>query len=288
MLYCKATNVLRQSNAAKHIGKADPEFTYKVTGLVEGEALEDISLARTVGEAGDYDITANVKDGANANYDVIFAAGKLTIEDHIKEETPVVENRLEATCTEDGSYGEVYYCTVEECKAELERVHQTIPAIGHAYGEPVFTWSEDYSSATAAFTCANDASHVETKECTVKKEITKQASGTEKGELTYMATVILDEKIYEDIKTQETEIVGFEEIGSNGGKITTEIIVAEDMPKTEIKNLMVEAAKSLLTDEELAEVEAGAEITIYLEARLHGHPVIRTLQPWMQTDLSQR
>ena len=273
----KAAATVTVDNAAKHIGKADPEFTYKVTGLVKGESLADITVARTEGEAaGEYDITATAKDGSNANYDVTFTAGKLTIEDHIKAEAPVVENRVEAVCTEDGSYDEVYYCTVEECKAELERVHQTIPAIGHAYGEPVFTWSEDYSSATAEFTCANDVSHVETKECTVKKEVTKQASGTEKGELTYTATVTLDEKTYEDTRTQETEVAGFEEIGANGGKITTEIIVAEDMPKTEIKNLTVEAAKTLLTDEELEDVEAGAEITIYLEAKSLTDDAVKT------------
>ncbi len=46
-----------------------------------------------------------------------------------------MENRVEAACTEDGSYDEVYYCTVDECKAELERVHRTIPAAGHDWSE---------------------------------------------------------------------------------------------------------------------------------------------------------
>ena len=254
-------------HATKHIGKADPAFTYQAAGLVKGETLKNISFARIAGEtAGSYDINATAKDGSNTNYDVTFVAGKLTIEDHIRPETPVVENRVEAACTKDGSYDEVYYCTADGCKAELERVHRTIPATGHKYGEPVFTWSEDYSTVRATFTCANDVSHVETKEYAVKKEITKKASGTEKGEITYTVTIIFDGKTYEDTKTQKTEIAGSEEIGPNGGKITTELIVSDDMPKTEIKNLTVETAKTLLTTEELSQVNAGEEITIYLEA----------------------
>lgn len=136
----------------------------------------------------------------------------------------------------------------------------------HDWKEPVFIWSADYTGANAVFICANNAGHVETKDCTVKKEVTKQATGTQKGEITYTATVIYHGVTYQDTKIQETVIAGSEEIGLNGGKITTEIIVSDDMPRTEIKNLTVETAKSLLTAEELAQVEAGAEITIYLEA----------------------
>lgn len=42
---------------------------------------------------------------------------------------PVVENRIDPTCTEDGSYDEVIYC--KECGSELSRVPQTIDALGH-------------------------------------------------------------------------------------------------------------------------------------------------------------
>lgn len=200
----KAAATVTVDHVTKHIGKADPEFTYEVTGLVKGEALQNITLARAEGEAaGDYDITATAKDGSNANYDVTFVDGKLTIEDHVKATAPAKENEVAATCTEAGSYDEVYYCTVDGCKAELERVHQTIPATGHTYGEPVFTWAEDYSRVTVAFTCANDVKHVETKECAVTREITKQASGTQKGEIVYTATVTIDGKTYADTKMQE-------------------------------------------------------------------------------------
>ena len=46
----------------------------------------------------------------------------------------VVENRVDATCTEDGSYDNVVYCTV--CDAELSRETKTIEA-GHSYSAVV-------------------------------------------------------------------------------------------------------------------------------------------------------
>ena len=44
--------------------------------------------------------------------------------------TAVTENRVEETCTTDGSYDEVVYCSV--CRAELSRTKVTIPARGHS------------------------------------------------------------------------------------------------------------------------------------------------------------
>ena len=51
---------------------------------------------------------------------------------HVKGEA-VIENRVEPTCTADGSYDEVYYCTVCKNKIESETKTQTIPATGHDY-----------------------------------------------------------------------------------------------------------------------------------------------------------
>ena len=204
----KAAATVTVDNATKHIGKDDPKFIYNVTGLVTGEVLNDITVARAEGEAaGNYDITATAKDGSNTNYDVTFVAGKLTIEDHIKAETLVEENRVESNCTKDGSYDAVYYCTVDDCKAELERVHKTIPAIGHKYGTPVFTWSDDYSTAEAAFTCENDKTHVETVKAKVTPE-TVDATCEVAGKTVYTATVEFEGKIYTDSKETEIKAIG--------------------------------------------------------------------------------
>ena len=137
----KAAATVTADNATKHIGKDDPKFTYKVTGLVSGESLKDITVARTEGEtAGSYDITATAKDGSNANYDVTFVAGKLTIEDH----TAVVDKAVAATCTETG-LTEGSHCSV--CNEVL--VAQTVvDALGHNWSEWVKVGTREKSTCS--------------------------------------------------------------------------------------------------------------------------------------------
>ena len=56
------------------------ELTYKIRGVLEGETLEGIALARTEGEnAGKYPITSTADPGAIPNYHVKFVDGTLTI-----------------------------------------------------------------------------------------------------------------------------------------------------------------------------------------------------------------
>ncbi|MBR0087723.1 MAG: S8 family serine peptidase [Lachnospiraceae bacterium] len=67
---------------------------------------------------------------------------------------------------------------------------------GHAWGEPVWAWAEDYSSATATFTCLNDEDHVETVEAVVTSETTAVTT-------TYTATVEFEGKTYTDTIVEE-------------------------------------------------------------------------------------
>ena len=90
----------------------------------------------------------------------------------------------------------------------------TIPATGHAYGEPVWKWTDDFK-ATATFTCGNDASHVETVNAAVTNEVTTEATCKADGTRTYTAKVTFEGKEYTDTKTEvipatshDTELVG--------------------------------------------------------------------------------
>ena len=68
-------------NKSKVYEEKDPELTYNVRGVLDGETLKGITLTRAEGEnAGEYAITATADAGANPNYDVTFAEGTLTIE----------------------------------------------------------------------------------------------------------------------------------------------------------------------------------------------------------------
>ena len=48
--------------------------------------------------------------------------------------TAVIENNTPATCTTDGSYDTVIYCSVKGCNKQLSRVTTTVPAKGHTAG----------------------------------------------------------------------------------------------------------------------------------------------------------
>ena len=74
----------------------------------------------------------------------------------------VRENETAATCTTDGSYDEVVYCT--DCHAEISRTKNITKALDHEWGNWVVTKpatsSEDGEEQRI---CIRDSSHVETK-----------------------------------------------------------------------------------------------------------------------------
>ena len=98
---------------------------------------------------------------------------------------PVKENEKPATCTEDGSWDDVVYCSV--CHKELSRETKTVPATGHDWGEPAYEWGEDNSTATASRTCGNDPSHVDSETVKTTSEVTKEPTCEEPGETTWTA-----------------------------------------------------------------------------------------------------
>ena len=87
-------------------------------------------------------------------------------------------------------------------------------ADGHAYGEPVWSWTDDFK-ATATFTCANNDAHVENVTATVTNAVTTEATCEVDGVRTYTAKVTFEGKEYTDTKTEtlpatshDTELVG--------------------------------------------------------------------------------
>lgn len=111
---------------------------------------------------------------------------------------PVRENEVAPSCKKDGSYDEVVYCTV--CGAELSREKKTVPATGHSYGAPVWTW-RGFGSAYAAFFCTEGDDQVRLS-AAITFEITKEPSFTEEGERTYRASVTFMGEVYTDVKTE--------------------------------------------------------------------------------------
>ena len=140
--------------------------------------------------------------------------------DHVWTED--TEARQNPTCTADGSAS--YKCTVcPETKTE------TLPAAGHSYGEPAWNWT-GYESASAVFTCANDASHRETVTAAITGKVTTEATCLTDGLRTYTAAVTFAERNYTDTKTETIKAAGTHTW--NDGAVTTEPTCTEKGVKT--------------------------------------------------------
>ena len=102
------------------------------------------------------------------------------------------------TCTKPGNK-EYWTCSVcnklfrdEAGMHEITEEDTKRPALGHDWGKPVYTWSDDNTACTAKRVCQHDASHTETATATVTSEPTKAPTCTEMGETTYTATFSVD------------------------------------------------------------------------------------------------
>ncbi len=106
------------------------------------------------------------------------------------------------TCTEQGY-------TLHTCKGCGDSYKDTyVSALGHSYGEPSWDWSEDYTNATATFTCTNDSEHVNTLTATITDKVTTPATCTTDGEKDCTATVTFNNQTYTDVKTVTVEKTG--------------------------------------------------------------------------------
>ena len=98
------------------------------------------------------------------------------------------------TCEEAGK--DVYVATVTSTDDNTVLAKETkevaIAKFGHKYGDPVWSdWEEKDGkwTTTATFTCANDATHVQTPEVKIDSETVEKATYTKEGKVVYTASV---------------------------------------------------------------------------------------------------
>ena len=121
---------------------------------------------------------------------------------HVKTVNATVTNEVttEATCESTGVRTYTAKVTFDG-KDYTDTKTETLPATSHAYGEPVWSWTDDFK-ATATFTCANNAAHVENVTATVTNAVTTEATCETTGVRTYTAKVTFEGKEYTDTKTE--------------------------------------------------------------------------------------
>lgn len=107
---------------------------------------------------------------------------------------------VEATCDTAGSKSQ--HCS--RCNA-IQNVTE-IPAWGHDYEEPVYTWSDDMSTCTASRTCSTDG-HVDTETVDVTSEVTTEATCETTGVRTYTAE-FANEAFAKQLKNETIDALG--------------------------------------------------------------------------------
>ncbi len=122
-------------------------------------------------------------------------------------------NTTPATCTVDGKT--VYTATFSSNLFTTQTKEVTIEKLGHTYGAPVWSWSEDGKTATATFTCtregctAETTGHAQTVTATVSGKQNVAPTCTDKGTTTYTAKVTFEKKDYADTKdVQDIKALG--------------------------------------------------------------------------------
>ena len=121
--------------------------------------------------------------------------------------TVTQSKRTEPTCTEDGSVRFVASVRYEGTRY-TDNFVLTLPALGHSWSDPVWTWSEDDTTADAAFTCAN-CGETQTISAAVTSQTTEPTHEAD-GETVYTASVEHDGETFTDAQSITLPALGHE------------------------------------------------------------------------------
>lgn len=161
-----------------------PEFTISGAPYIYGNEDGDIALGSTRYTIENLDEGAKIGiTGTHPSEDGVFTTGGGITEDNVK-----------CFCSND-----------EKCITVQEGGEASVSSDTHVYAEPVWSWADDYTSATATFTCDN-CQHVETVTASgeeITNEVTTPATCTATGETTYTATVEFNGATKTDTKPRE-------------------------------------------------------------------------------------
>ena len=167
---------------------------------IEGATNATYTIQQTTMEMSGIQYRCVVKgDGGEATSDAVV----LTVQ---HQHTLVKTEAKPATCTDKGNQA-YWYC--DGCKkyfaddkgmTETTLEKQEIPATGHSWGEPVWSWSADGKKCTVTFTCTKDQSHTASPTVKITSAVKTPATCQAKGVTTYTATAELDGKTYTSTK----------------------------------------------------------------------------------------
>ena len=96
-----------------------------------------------------------------------------------------------------------------ESSGSVQKIIYDITDDQHTYGEPVWSWADDCSSATATFTCTDSrCKHAQTVDAAIERTAVH-----DDGTATFTATAELDGRSYTDTKTGYADTLGAKLVG---------------------------------------------------------------------------
>ena len=124
-------------------------------------------------------------------------------ETHVETETVAVtaEYTQQVTCTESGQ-ANLTSAAFKNAAFAVQTKHETIPALGHLWNEPEYTWAVDYSNVTGIRICAHNSDHTETETVNATRVVTLSPTKTKAGRY----SAISDEFVNGAFEVQEKQI----------------------------------------------------------------------------------
>ena len=175
--------------------------------------------------------------------------------EHVETETVSTTSEITKAATCEAKGETTYTSAAFENTAFIAQTKtiDDIPALGHDWGTPTYTWNADNSKVTATRVCAHDAEHVETETVSTTSEITKAATCEEKGETTYTSAAFENTAFTAQMKTvDDVPALGHEwgaptyRWSADNSKVTATRVCVHDAEhvETETVNVTSEVTKA--------------------------------------------
>ena len=244
-IVAKRPATVTPDNKSKVYEENDPKLTYKVSGVLDGETLKGITLARAEGEnAGEYDITGTADAGANPNYNVTFAKGTFTIKPKsIQSATVVLGKGLAANGAEQTQTVAKVLLVNKELPADSYTVSGNT-AIAHGIYTLTVTGKGNYKdfvkwTYVIAPAKAEDAPGEDITIGSGKVKVDVQSEGTVPP-----ATLLTDKAELLAMLVNSGDITADELVQiANGASVDIVLTVKEANVSDEVKTAMAQAAK---------------------------------------------
>jgi len=127
--------------------------------------------------------------------------------------------KVAATCMDMGTTTYTAKVIFQDKEYTDEKEAQDIPALGHQYGEAIWTWN-GYTEASVKKVCTNDTVHVISAQATITSEETLAATCTTDGVRTYTATAILEGETLTNTQTEAVSATGHDLVITYNGNGT--------------------------------------------------------------------